>query len=171
LQRLRSPTLREIAIAVAAPLIVALIAFGANELWKALHKQEPTGTIDYKGTIDAFVSRVNFYRRFVHKPALTSAGATYGAVFLVQTTAQHTSNCRLKWTAMNVGDQQTVGGLVDRPTSDVAPDAACDGEKRVWIRWPCVPSETELQFEIDLVAGSKDVDSTATKTFTIGGSC
>jgi hypothetical protein len=170
-QRLRSPTLREIGVAVAAPLLAGLIAFVATEIWKALHKPAPTGTIAYKGAVDAFVSRDDFYRRFLHEPAPPSSVDGNGVVFLVRLNVQHASSCRFTWTAKNVRDQQTVGDLVDQPANDVAGGTRCGGEKRLWLPWPCVPSETRIEFEIDLVAGPKQVDSATTDEFTIGGSC
>jgi hypothetical protein len=159
-----------VAIAVAAPLIAGLIAFGAAEFWNALHKPAPTATIKYKGTVDAFIDRDDFYKRFVHEPAPPSSVQGKGAVFLVQIeNAQHASNCRFVYTAKNVGDQQAV--VVDQPINDVAGGTACGNEKRVWLPWPCVPSDTQLQFELDLFAGSTRLDSATTETFPIGGSC
>lgn len=156
------------------PLVAGLIAFGVRELWGLLHQPGPTGTITNKDdvdTVDAFVSRADFYRRFVHKPAPPSPVTTMGAVFVVQTETAHASGCGFVYTARDVGDQQTVGDLVDAPVRDVADGGGCGGQKRVWIPWPCVPSETRLLFELDLVAGSKHLDSAKTETFTIGGSC
>jgi hypothetical protein len=169
-ERLRSPTVREIAIGLAIPLIGGLIAFSVRALWGVIHEPEATGTIEYKGTTDEFVSREDFYRRFVHAPAPASSANGMGAVFLVSTSAHHASRCRFEYTALNVGDGQTVGDLADMPIPDVAGGSRCGGEKRVWIQWPCVVSETLLQFEIDLIAGSKRV-STLTKTFPMGGGC
>jgi hypothetical protein len=170
-ERLRSPTLREIAIGVAVPLIGGAVAFGVREIWGLLHQPAASGSITYKGTVDAFVSRDDFYKRFVHAPAPSAALSGMGAVFLVQAETHHASNCGFVYTARNVGDQTTVGDLVDEPADDVAGGSGCGGQKRVWIPWPCVVSDTRLQFELDLVSGSKQLDSATTEKFTIGGSC
>jgi hypothetical protein len=158
-------------IGVATPLIGAAIVFGIRELWGVLNEPEPSGTITYRSTVDSYVSRDDFYRRFVNQPAPPPPVSGMGAVFLVETQTEHASNCGFVYTALNIGDQQTVDDLVNRPIDDVAGGTGCDGPKRVWIPWPCVPSETNLRFEVDLVAGSKQLNSASTEKFIIGGSC
>jgi len=170
-ERLRSPTLRDIFTTVAGALIIAVIGFAARESWRIIHKPAPSGTIDYRATVDAFVSRGDFYRRFLDEPPPPPPVSSMGAVFAVQPDVQHATSCSFVYTARDVGDQQTVGDLVDEPIPDVSDSSDCSGPKRVWIPWPCVPSETKLQFEIGVVARSKQLDSATTETFTIGGSC
>jgi len=170
-ERLRSPTLREIAIGVAIPLVGGLIAFGAREVWGLIYTPAPTGAIEEQPeTVDAFVSRDDFYRRFVHEPAPPPPVSTIGVVFGMQTSAEDASSCGFVYTARNVTTDTTVGDLVDQPIPDVA-GSGCVGQKRVWIPWPCVPSDSEVEFEVALVAGSKQLDSATTKKFLIGGSC
>ena len=158
-------------IGIAVPLLGGAIAFGVRELWGVLNEPDPSGKITYKSTVDAFVSRDDFYRRFVNAPPPPSPASGMGAVFLVETQTEHARNCGFAYTALNVGDQQTVDDLVNKPIDDVAGGTGCDGPKRVWVPWPCVSSETRLAFEVDLVAGSKPLNSALTETFTIGGSC
>jgi hypothetical protein len=171
-ERLKSPTLREIMIAVAAPLIGGLILFVVHEAWGALHRPAPTGSITRApNTMDAFVGRADFYRRYVHAPAPPPAVTAMGVVFGVQTEAHHSSSCRFAYTVRNLNTGQTVGDLVDQPVADVGGGRGCGGEKRLWIPWPCVPTDTRVQFELELFAGSKPVDAKPTESFLIGGGC
>lgn len=158
-------------VGVAAPLITAAIVFGANSVWGALHTPAANGTIDYKSTVDAFITRADFYRRFVNiaPPPPTVRGD--GLVIDVQTEAEHASSCRLVWTARDVGDQTTIRDLVDQPVNDIAGGTGCSGEKQIWLPWPCVAAQTQLQFEIGLLAGSKQLDSATSEVFPVGGGC
>jgi hypothetical protein len=157
-------------IGLAVPLVGAALAFGAREVWGVLHVPAPIVEIQSIRTSDAFLSRGVFYKSYVHAPAPPSQLTGDGAVFMVQTSAQHAPSCRLLWTVRNVRENQTVG-LVDQPAADVAGGTACDGEKYVWLPWPCVTSGTVLQFEIGLIAGSKKVLPVRTESFRVGGSC
>ena len=156
---------------MATPLVAGLIAFGASQGWAAFHRPAPTGTIRKTTTEDAYVDRATFYRRYVHGPPPTSQASGAGAVFLVQTDVHHASTCAFTYTARNLTTDGTVGDLVDRRIDDVAGGTSCGGEKRIWVRWPCVPADTKVQFQIDLVAGSRTLDSKPTKAFLIGGGC
>jgi hypothetical protein len=168
--RLRSPTAREIAIGVATSLIVAAIGFGVSRVWGVLHEPAATGTITYERTASAFISRDDFYKQYVGKPAPASQPTEFGAVFDVRTSAQNASSCRLVWTLFDVRDEVTIG-RINRPTDDVT-TSSCNADKQVWLPWPStseVPSGTRLKFVIGLVAGSGVKQSATTKAYSLGG--
>lgn len=168
-ERLRSPTGRELIVGFAGAVIFALVSFGARELWGALHRPAAAGQLTYEGTSDAYLSRADFYERYVHEPTALRA-SQYGGVFLVQTKVEHASRCSFVWTVRNAREQEPIGS-VDQAAPDVAGGTGCNGERRVWLPWPCAPSGTPVQFEIVLVAGSKQLDSIETETFPTGGGC
>jgi len=164
------------AIVLAAVLgglgLLVAIGFGAWALWPR-HSAPATGTIAFKRTEDAYTTRADFYRRFAHHRATTRGRAGMGLVVLVQTSAQHAGACSLRWTALNVKEDQPVSDnrFVDQRAEDVVGASACNGEKRVWMPWPCVPSDSRLRYELDLYADATQLSSTTTKTFPTGGGC
>jgi len=166
------------AIVLAAVLgglaLLVAIGFGAWELWNSRHPAAAaTGTINFKRTEDAYTNRAGFYRRFAHHQPPAGGRAGKGLVVLVQTGAQHAGTCGLRWTALNVNESQPVSDdrFVDQRAEDVVGGTACDGEKRVWMPWPCVPSGSVVRYELDLYADSTQLASTTTTSYTTGGGC